>query len=91
MEYISKRNRFKERCHQICGDGSSPCFIDNSKQIACISDMVINKVFAIKTIVDRLREDNQYGEISEFLDAAYDSVDELINWVRYLQAVQIRW
>jgi hypothetical protein len=85
MEHITKGNRFKERCLQICGDDSNPCFIGNNKQIDCISDMIINKVYAVKATVDRAREENQCEEIANFLGMASENVDELINWVKYLQ------
>ena len=85
----SKKDGFKERCQQICSD-IDLCFIGNNKQITCISDMVINKVCAVKVIVDRLREDNHCKETAKFLDMAYEDVDDLINWVRYLEAVQTR-
>ena len=77
--------RFKKRCHQICGTGSAPCFKNNKKQISCISDMVINKICALKAIVDMANEDNQCVKIDEYLDMASENVDELINWIRYLQ------
>lgn len=79
-----KQNEFKERCQQICSD-SSTCFIGNNRQVDCISDMIINKVYAVKATVDRAREDNQCEEIAEFLDMASENVDELISWVKYLQ------
>lgn len=75
--------KFKERCQQICGDGSDLCF--NNEQVDCISDMIINKVYALSAIIDRAREDNQCEQIAEFLDMASENVDELINWVKYLQ------
>lgn len=77
--------RFNERCHRICGTGSALCFRNNKKQISCISDMVINKICALKTIVDMANEDKQCEKIDEYLDMASENVNELINWIRYLQ------
>jgi EAL domain-containing protein (putative c-di-GMP-specific phosphodiesterase class I) len=77
--------RFKERCHRICGNGSALCFRNNKKQISCISDMVINKICALKTIVDMANEDKQCEKIDEYLGMASENVNELINWIRYLQ------
>jgi hypothetical protein len=74
-----------ERCRRICGDDREHCFIGNSKQIECIADMVINKVFGISSVIEMSREESAPEKIREALSQAVRTVDELITWVKYLQ------
>ncbi len=73
------------RCKRICGD-DAPCFTDNKKQISCISDMVINKVWPVKGLIDAAVKKNECSEVADILDIANNSIDELIEWVKHLQA-----
>ncbi|MBI4837710.1 MAG: hypothetical protein HY806_00860 [Nitrospirae bacterium] len=75
----------KERCRQICGDDVSNCFINNKKQIACIADMVINKVFGISSVVEIALKENLKEDIVERLDLALKETQELIDWIKFLQ------
>ncbi len=73
------------RCRRICGGTREHCFIDNEKQIICIADMIINKVTGIKGIIEMAARPDQNKGLPEVLDRISVSLDELINWVRYLQ------
>ena len=76
-----------ERCKRICG-GVSDCCITNSKQAACISDMVINKVSGIKLLIEELAlAESGRDELKEKLAIALKNIDELTNWVKFLQIV----
>lgn len=88
MEQLGKikNSGFKERCQQICGDSGTLCF--NSEQVTCIADMVINKAGNIKLIIEEARVEKQFDQIAEILCMASKNIDELINWIRYLQAGQ---
>ncbi len=78
-------NLKEKRCQQVCGNSSDNCFIGNNNQIACISDMVINKMWAVKEIIRMAKDENQCSQITEFLNMASENVDELIDWVKHLQ------
>ncbi len=63
----------------------SNCFINNKKQIACIADMVINKVFGISSVVEIALKENLKEDIVERLDLALKETQELIDWIKFLQ------
>lgn len=73
-----------ERCHRICG-GLDDCFINNKKQIDCISDILINKAFGTSEIIEQLIKKYQDEELSLMLREALRGPYEIINWVKYLQ------
>ncbi|MCL4476778.1 MAG: PilZ domain-containing protein [Nitrospirae bacterium] len=74
-----------ERCRRICGDDKERCFIGNKKQIDCIADMVINKVFGISSIIEISMGESAPEKIRENLSHAVRTMDELILWVKFLQ------
>ncbi|MDI6727591.1 MAG: hypothetical protein QMD44_01525 [Thermodesulfovibrionales bacterium] len=75
----------EKRCQQVCGNSSDNCFIGNNNQIACISDMVINKMWAVREIIRMARDESRCSQMDEFLNMASGNVDELIDWVKHLQ------
>lgn len=77
--------RLNERCERICGSDFEHCFIANRRQIECIADMVINKVFGISALIETALEEDQPGVLHEKLDRAMRNSRELINWVKFLQ------
>jgi len=75
----------RERCKRICGDDKDHCFIGNKKQIECIADMVINKMFGISSIIAVSMGESSPEKIREKLSHAMKTMDELIAWVKFLQ------
>lgn len=75
-----------DRCSRICGDFRGNCFRDNKDQLTCISDMVINKASGIMAIIDTARDSNQCETMEEILQLAERDVNELISWVKDLNA-----
>jgi hypothetical protein len=77
-----------ERCKTICGDDISGCFIFNSSHIECISDIIINKVWSAREMIDMGASRNRNQEMSEILEMATAEMDRLIIWVQNLKAMQ---
>jgi hypothetical protein len=79
----------EKRCRNICGDDVRHCFIDNQNQIDCITDMVLNKVFAVslslEPVLDDVSEDNKNRH---YIEQAMHALHELTNWIKYLQIVK---
>lgn len=75
----------KERCRRICGTEDPRCFIGNLKQVECISDMVLNKVSGIMAVIELTLAEEDRQRISENLVRALSSIEELVNWVKFLQ------
>lgn len=75
----------KERCRQICGDDVEHCFINNKKQIACIADIVINKVFGITSFIELVKQEKQNDKVNEYFNEILKKMQELIDWVKFLQ------
>lgn len=76
--------RMSERCQNICGDSDGQCFIGNREQILCIADMVINKVSGVKAFIEMIGEGGG-GEDATVFDRALRNLNELIDWVKFLQ------
>ncbi len=74
-----------ERCERICGGHKEQCFIGNKKQVECVADMVINKVFGISSIIEMAMGESNPEKIRENLSHAFRTVNELVTWVKYLQ------
>ncbi len=78
-------NLLVERCKRICGSATSECIIDNRKQMACITDMVINKTFGIALTLNHALGKDDVNDVKRFVRMALDNSHELANWVNYLQ------
>jgi hypothetical protein len=80
-------DKIVDRCKVICGGISESCFMDNTRHLDCIADMVINKTSGISLLLNRaLREDPD--EASENIRNAITILKELSNWVKYLQVTR---
>jgi hypothetical protein len=78
----------EKRCREICGDDVRNCFIDNQKQIDCIADMVLNKVFAVSLCIEPVLNDTSEDKNRLYLKQAMHALNELTNWIKYLQVVK---
>lgn len=73
------------RCDRLCGDANHECFVNNSSQLTCLADMLVNKVYGLSSVLEILKAEELPDSAREFLDESLDITDELINWVKYLQ------
>lgn len=75
-----------ERCKRICnGHAGGKCLINHESQVSCVSDMVINNVLGIASVIEMAKCETDPSIASEYLDEAMGISNELVNWVRYLQ------
>lgn len=77
-----------ERCRRLCG-GLDACFINSNKYIECISDILINKAFGTTEILEQLIRECNDKKLSAFLREALRGPYELINWIKYLQVLEM--
>lgn len=73
-----------ERCHRICG-GLDDCFINNRKQIECLSDILINKAFGTVQILENLLRESNDTRLKSSIREALRGPYEIINWIKYIQ------
>lgn len=73
-----------ERCHRICGRLDA-CFINNKKQIECLSDLLINKAFCTVEILEGILRENKDANLALKLRNALRGPYEIINWTKYIQ------
>lgn len=71
-----------KRCRTICGKETARCFITNARHLDCITDIVINRVWAAREIIKTAAGEDRCAEIAELLNTATDEMDELIAWVK---------
>ncbi len=50
-----------------------------------MADMIINKVCCIKDVLDMAVKENRSNDLSDILKQASDNINELIDWVKFLQ------
>ena len=73
-----------ERCHRICG-GLDGCFINNKKQIECLSDILINKAFGTAEILEQVLKESNDTKLTASIREALRGPYEIINWIKYIQ------
>ena len=78
----------EKRCRKICGGIHGECFTSDDRHLACIADMVINKVSAANMTLQMLKTEPCFGEHAEGLKVVTEEMEELIRWIRHLQAKQ---
>ncbi len=73
------------RCQRICGTDDKSCFIHNAKQVSCLADMHVNKMYGLSAVLEMIKADGVSESSEELLDESFQITDDLINWVKYLQ------
>ncbi len=72
------------RCKQLCGQDRKDCFISNRRQIACIADMVINKIAGMSYILQMLKAEVT-KEHKPLIEKIEREIQALVDWVRFLE------
>jgi hypothetical protein len=75
----------QQRCRRICDGESAQCFIHNKKQLSCLSDMLINNVYGIASILEYAMDEEFTHGMRENISEALNISRNLIDWVKYLQ------
>lgn len=77
-----------ERCMRICGKDARSCFINDPGQLACISDMLINKAYSLSSTLEAIKAEGLQESTSKLIDDSLGITAELLNWVKYLQVTR---
>lgn len=77
-----------ERCMRLCGKDARSCFINDIGQLACLSDMLINKAYSLSSLLEMIKEDGLPESTSKLIDDSLGITAELVNWVKYLQVTR---
>jgi hypothetical protein len=80
----------KKRCGAICGEDRSRCFVTNASHLECISDIVINKVWAARAVIEMGARENRCEHMAGILSTATGEMDALLAWMKNIQVVQAR-
>jgi hypothetical protein len=67
------------RCETICGENTAGCFMANKNHLECITDIVINRVWAAREIIELGAHEHDARHASVLLSAATDELDELVH------------
>lgn len=77
-----------KRCATICGESTSGCFMTNKNHLECITDIVINRVWAAREIIELGINENDSHHASALLSMATDELDELVYWMQELRTTK---
>ncbi len=61
------------------------CFINNKKQIECLSDLLINKTFGASEILQQILRETENPELAIRIKEAVRGLYEIMNWIKYIQ------
>ncbi len=79
-----------KRCGSICGEDRSGCFVTNANHLECITDIIINKIWAARAIVEMGARESACEHLAGILNTATNEMDDLINWVKKMPTLQKR-
>jgi len=77
-----------ERCLRLCGKTSQSCFINDTAQLTCLSDMLINKAYGLSSLLELIKAEGLPESSVEMVDESVGITQEIINWVKYLQVTR---
>jgi hypothetical protein len=78
-----------KRCGLICGDDRTGCFVENANHLECITDIIINKVWAARAIIELGARESSCERMAGILNVATGEMDELVDWMKNLRSQQI--
>lgn len=71
-----------KRCDVICGKNSPDCFAANANHLECVTDIIINKIWAARAILELGIGASTGEELVGHVRVATNEMDELIRWVK---------
>lgn len=77
-----------ERCLRLCGKNAQSCFINDTGQLTCLSDMLINKAYGLSSLLEMIKAEGGSETTGELIDESVLITEEIINWVKYLQVTR---
>lgn len=73
------------RCAAICGENTAGCFMANKNHLECITDIVINRAWAAREIIELGSKEKDPRQAAAFLNTATEELDELVFWMQELR------
>jgi hypothetical protein len=77
-----------KRCATICGENTSGCFLTNKKHLECITDIVINRVWAAREVIELGIHERDSHQAAALLSMATDELDELVYWMQEFRTMK---
>ena len=74
-----------KRCEAICGENTAGCFMTNKNHLECITDIVINRAWAAREIIELGSHEKDPRQAAAFLSTATEELDELVFWMQELR------
>ena len=84
MKESLSQEKITDRCKRICGSDREDCFIAKSKQLECISDMIINKATCILIDLEEAIQELRPYSLDNTIERAVIASNDLVNWVKFL-------
>lgn len=77
-----------KRCAAICGENTAGCFMTNKNHLECITDILINRVWAAREIIELGSHERDPRQAAAFLSTATEELDALVYWMQELRTMK---
>ncbi len=77
--------QIEDRCSLMCGIAATDCLNYSERQIDCIADMVLNRVWPVKLLLEDALKTGRADYLIKHQDEITGSLQELIDWARHIQ------
>jgi len=81
-------NNLEKRCETICEKGSHRCLTPGGNRFECLSDMLTDKMQAVREVIAIGIERNACPQVAGILDVATENIDEVLEWLHYLHSMR---
>jgi hypothetical protein len=81
-------NDLEKRCETICEKGTHLCFTPDGNRFECPSDMLMDKMLAVREVIGIAIERNACPQVAGILNVATENIDEVLEWLTYLHSMQ---
>ncbi len=79
-------NDLEKRCETICEKGANRCFTPDGNRFECPSDMLTDKMQAVREVIGIAIERNACPQVAGILDVATENIDEVLEWLTFLHS-----
>ena len=81
-------NDLEKRCETICEKGAHRCFSPGGNHFECPSDMLMDKMLAVREVIEIGIERNACPQVAGILNVATENIDEVLEWLTYLHSMR---
>jgi hypothetical protein len=78
----------QKRCQAICGKDAYRCFTPGGSRFECLSDMLTDKMRAVREVIEIGIERNACPQVAGILNVATENIDEVLEWLNYLHSMR---